>query len=351
MARGPNYGPVIRAWLLDEVKEGRGSDLAARAAQRFEITRQAISRHIKRLTDERVLAPTGMTRSRSYQLAVLSSFGKSYKVGGLEEHDVWAQDVRPLLADVAPNVVGICEYGFTEILNNAIDHSGAESVMVTVGRTAAQIDMSVNDRGIGIFRKVREARGLETDREAILEITKGKITTDPSRHTGEGIFFTSRMMDSFVILSGSLGLVHKRASNDWLFEDPEDPKEGTLVSMKIDPMSDHSANEVFERYGATQEDYAFARTHISLALAQAAGGSLVSRSQAKRVMVGLDRFRLVLLDFRGVQSIGPAFADEIFRVWKRAHAEVAIMPVDAGEEVKRMIARAEGADAPPDPLS
>jgi anti-sigma regulatory factor (Ser/Thr protein kinase) len=349
VARRLNYSPVIRAWLIDEVKEGRGFDLASRAAARFEITRQAVSRHIKRLTDERVLAPTGMTRSRSYQLAALSRFGRTYEIEGLEEHRVWATDVGPLLADVAPNVVGICEYGFTEILNNAIDHSGADSVLVTVDRTVAQIQMTVSDRGVGIFRKVREARGLETDREAVLEITKGKITTDPSRHTGEGIFFTSRMMDSFVVLSGSLGLVHKRASNDWLFEDPEEPKEGTIVSMKIDPTSDHSVSEVFEHYGAAREDYAFARTHISLALAQAAGGSLVSRSQAKRVMVGLDRFRLVLLDFRGVQSIGPAFADEIFRVWKRAHAEVAIMPVDASEEAKRMIARAEGADAPPGP--
>lgn len=53
------------------------------------------------------------------------------------------------------------------------------------------------------------------------------------------------------------------------------------------------------------------------------------------------RFRHVALDFAGVHWIGQAFADEIFRVFARAHPEVELMPVHADPEVQQMIRRAE----------
>lgn len=335
--------PVVRAWLLDEVKKDRGHDLAARASERFESTRQAIGRHLKKLVADGVLVASGRTRNRSYRFAVMGRVSQDYPTAGLQEHEVWAQDIAPILNGVGKNVLEICEYGVTEILNNAIDHSGAERVHVSVKRTAVEIKVSVEDHGIGIFRKIRDAQNLESDRQAILELTKGKVTTDPSRHTGEGIFFTSRMMDVFVILSAALSLVHNRTADDWLFEDRSEVTRGTLVAMSIEPASDHTVQEVFDRYTATQDDYAFARTQVVLALAETEGGSLVSRSQAKRVMVGLERFREACLNFKGVPSIGPAFADEIFRVWKSAHPGTVIFSESASPEVARMIARSETA--------
>lgn len=46
--------------------------------------------------------------------------------------------------------------------------------------------------------------GLDLPSHAILELSKGKFTSDPARHSGEGIFFTSRMCDKFEILSKGL---------------------------------------------------------------------------------------------------------------------------------------------------
>ena len=43
-------------------------------------------------------------------------------------------------------------------------------------------------------------------RQALFELSKGKFTTDPSRHSGEGVFFTSRMFDDFEI-DGKIALV------------------------------------------------------------------------------------------------------------------------------------------------
>src|SRR5271156_6270298 len=67
---------------------------------------------------------------------------------------------------------------------------------------------------------------------------------------------------------------------------------------------------------------------------------LVSRSQARRVLARFDRFREVLLDFSGVEFIGQAFADEIFRVFATAHPEIKLIAIQANEPVDRMIRRA-----------
>ena len=65
------------------------------------------------------------------------------------------------------------------------------------------------DNGIGIFTKVQNTLGLSEKRYAILELAKGKFTSDPDSHTGEGIFFSSKAADEFVILSDHLMFVGK----------------------------------------------------------------------------------------------------------------------------------------------
>ena len=71
------------------------------------------------------------------------------------------------------------------------------------------------------------------------------------------------------------------------------------------------------------------------------GTIYVSRSQARALLVGLDKFRKVVLDFEGVSDIGQAFADEIFRVFKIAHPEVEIEFVNANDAVRFMIKMAK----------
>jgi anti-sigma regulatory factor (Ser/Thr protein kinase) len=245
------------------------------------------------------------------------------------------------LTGVADNVVDICRYGVTEIVNNAIDHSGSADVGVVVTYRAPEIRIMVLDSGVGIFRKIKEGCALDDERHALLELAKGKLTTDPDRHTGEGIFFTSRMFDKFEILSGHLAVRCSRDGGDWLLEDRDHAADGTSVHMAIDPLSSHTTKEIFDRYAANQDDYAFSRTHVVVALArQAHGEKLVSRSQAKRVMARLERFREVVLDFRGLDDIGPAFADEIFRVFQHEHPGIRLTAVNTSDDVARMARRA-----------
>ena len=69
--------------------------------------------------------------------------------------------------------------------------------------------------------------------------------------------------------------------------------------------------------------------------------SLISRSQAKYVISHFGCFQKILLDFKNINWIGPAFADEIFRVFQQDHPDIILIHINANTEIKRMISRAQ----------
>ncbi|HYO47306.1 MAG TPA: DUF4325 domain-containing protein [Gemmatimonadota bacterium] len=290
------------------------------------------------LVDEGLLAATGRTKAREYSLVTLDRESLTLKPEGLEEHVVWQDHISSRLGSVSKEVISIAQYAFTEILNNAITHSRGTEILIQLSRTAATIHLGVADNGVGIFKKLKDELGLEDERHSILELAKGKLTTNPERHTGEGIFFTTRACDKVAIVAGSLGFLHLR-SGDWLM-DERSPIEGTYVDMEIDCFVQVSMKDVFDRYTSTDDDFGFSRTQIPVFLAKYGDENLVSRSQAKRVVARLERFREVVLDFDGVSTIGQAFADEIFRVFGSANPEIHLVCINASHEVEQMIKRA-----------
>src|SRR5271163_852378 len=105
--------------------------------------------------------------------------------------------------------------------------------------------------------------------------------------------------------------------------------------MTIATNASWTTREIFDKY---QDDpVGFSRTQVPIALGKYPGEQLVSRSQARRVLARAERFSEVLLDFQGVQDIGPAFADEIFRVFQNSHPDIRIVTARANEQVNRMI--------------
>src|SRR5215510_11461051 len=101
--------------------------------------------------------------------------------------------------------------------------------------------------------KIQREFGLHNERDAVLELAKGKLTTDPVNHSGEGIFFTSRMFDVFFISSGTAFFFHSDDDDqfgDWALESEtrKEPKDGTGVIMKITNASSRTTKEVFDRF-------------------------------------------------------------------------------------------------------
>lgn len=337
-------GEDIRRFLLDHV-EKHPNDIAKLASEHFKITRQAVNKHLRRLIYEKSLTETGETRKRNYKLAPLVEQRKIYTISPeLEEHVVWDQDISPVLQPLPENVMDIWHYGFTEMLNNAKDHSGGTMILVKVAKTAVTTNVMIADNGIGIFKKIQEAFNLPDQRYAILELAKGKLTTDPSRHTGEGVFFSSRMFDRFSIGADKTYYGHRLGDDsDWIMDWGN---AGTTVFMELSNHTARTPRKIFDQYSSSDEDYGFNKTVVPVNLAQYGNDKLISRSQAKRVVSRLELFKTILFDFTGVPSIGQAFADEIFRVFANEHPTISLISIHANSEVERMIARVKLNPAP-----
>lgn len=332
-------GEAVRRFILENV-EKHPADIAIITAEKFEITRQAVNKHLRKLVDENAIFENGNTRNRTYQLASLVSFSESYQIDEkLEEDQVWRKDIAIHLANLPQNVLDIWHYGFTEMFNNAIDHSEGDYIRVRLNKTAINAEISIYDDGVGIFKKIQAKLDLIDERQAVLELAKGKLTTDPSRHTGEGIFFSSRVFDYFMILSGGVYFSHQfDDQEDWIME-REESSSGTYVLMKINDSSIRTIKEIFDEF-SSMDDYGFTKTVVPVKLAQYGDEYLVSRSQAKRLLSRIDRFKTVLFDFHGVEAIGQSFADEIFRVFAEQHPNMQLLDIRANPEVEKMISRA-----------
>lgn len=340
MSRVRSRGEDVRRFILEHV-EKHPADISKVAAGHFAITRQAVNKHLQRLTSERSLAESGHTRNRIYKLVPLSEWRRAYKITPeLAEDLIWANEVRAAIDLLPENVLNIWHYGFTEMCNNAIDHSGGTEISVHIKKTAANTEMVLLDNGIGIFKKIQTELNLLDERHAILELSKGKLTTDPKRHTGEGIFFTSRMFDSFDILSGGVFFSHEFGKpEDWILERDKFDS-GTMVWMKIHNHTSRTTKKIFGQY-SSGDDYGFNKTVVPVKLAQYGNDRLISRSQAKRLLARIELFKTVIFNFTGIDSIGQAFADEIFRVFANHHPEVELLTAHANSEVRRMIERAK----------
>jgi len=321
-----------------QLADAGGKNVAAILVTEFGISRQAANTHLMQLVKAGELTAIGSTRSRVYRLGIVEQGHRTYSREGLSEDIVWRELAAPVVKTLPENVRDIWHYGMTEMINNAIDHSGSNNVQVGIARTALHTTGWVLDEGEGIFLKIQKALGLYDPREAILELAKGKLTTDPKNHTGEGIFFSSKLFDEYEIRSVNLHFSHVADAPDILFERQSDAP-GTLVLMKIANDSPRVSREVFNNFAAPDE-FTFDKTIVPVRLAQYEGEKLVSRSQAKRLTMRFERFRTVILDFAGVETIGQAFADEVFRVFQSAHPEITMHPIHMTPDVEGMIKRA-----------
>jgi anti-sigma regulatory factor (Ser/Thr protein kinase) len=327
----------IGDFLLDNV-EKHSADIAAFTADYFGISRQRAHAYIAREVKKGKLISVGHTRWTRYFLAGGKHIEFASKIKpGLAEDQIWTKYVKQMVLNHPENIRNICYYGFAEIFNNAIDHSEGDLIYTQIEIKNGTLHIRIMDNGIGIFKKIERALNLTSPREAMLHLSKGKFTTDPSKHTGEGIFFTSRIFDSFSIFSDDM--YYTFTGEDWFLssEKKESFGKGTSISMIISLESKRTAKEVMDKY--TDKEIGFGKTIVAVALSADPNDPHISRSQAKRLLLGLEKFKEVVLDFKGVKSAGPAFVDEIFRVFQNEHPEIKMYYFNANEEVDEVIKR------------
>lgn len=313
-------------------------DLTKFYSETEKITRAAAARYVLQLEREGWIARSGPATRPIFSPGYRRRVSQLYALKDLEEDVIWTRDFRPYF-NLKANVTNIAAHGFTKMVNNAIDHSSGSSVFVAASQTEKSITMVVADDGIGIFEKISAALNLADKRQALFELSKGKFTTDPSKHSGEGIFFSSRMFDYYEIEANGLQFSHDE-KHDFLMEEPSPFVKGTVVFMSIALDSERTTTDVFNQFMNAPEDFDFSKTIVPMKLARLGDEQLISRSQAKRLIARFDRFKKVILDFKSVNEIGQAFADELFRVYANEHPQVELTPVNMSDQVEKMWLRA-----------
>jgi len=336
----------LRTLILNTIKK-QGQITTADIVGQTGLSRAYAQRFLKNLADESVIVLMGKANQAHYIMPSKkgTSIEKPLRVHRIILNKDVAEDKvlrrikeeSAIFRGVADNVSSIVDYAFTEMLNNAIEHSTSEKIDVVIMKTATDVRFTVADRGVGIFNNIMKIKCLRTEMEAIQDLLKGKETTAPDTHSGEGIFFTSKIADLLNIKSFEKKLVFDNVGQDIYIKDVQSVK-GTKIDFVLDLKSKKKLADLFNKY--TDDSFQFSKTAVKVKLYHQ-DVDYVSRSQARRILAGLEKFKTIEIDFKDIKTIGQAFADEVFRIWQPAHKDVKFVVKKANENVMIMIKRAQ----------
>jgi len=320
---------AILLYILEKIAQGV-KGLSSVVAEALEISANTVHAYLKELQADGIIEKH---QRGEYSLKTIHEEYTFKRSLGELYTDTVAYDVclEKKIKHLPENIKHIWAYAISEMVNNVIDHSDGETMKVIVEQNYLTTSVRIIDDGVGIFEKIRSHFSFASIDEAICELFKGKLTTDEANHSGEGIFFTSRMMDSFYIVSDGKIFSTNRFDNDIILDEGEN-KKGTSVYMTLSNLTSRTAREIFDQYSSV--DGGFTTTRIPLK--NIFDTAPVSRSQAKRICNRLENFKEVIIDFDGISWIGQGFAHQIFVVFKNAHPDISITPIKMNESVEGM---------------
>ncbi|MDP8233730.1 MAG: DUF4325 domain-containing protein [Candidatus Saelkia tenebricola] len=312
-------------------------------------SRTYINRFFQKLRDEGKIILIGKSNRARYILATENAVSKVRKqimsVTRVLQNkdlleDVILTDIKNstgIFIRIPKNISDIISYAFLEMLNNAIEHSRSKMIKISIKRDAESVLFNVVDKGVGVYNNIMKKKHLKNTMEAIQDLLKGKQTMVAEMHSGKGIFFTSKVADIFIIQSSHKKLIFNSLLDDVFIKDIK-KKNGTKVSFSIGLNTNRHLEDIFKQY--TDESFEFSKTKVTVRLYRV-DTQYISRSQARRIISGLEEFKTIVLDFEGIEMVGQGFADEIFRVWNLQYPKISIVVVNADENVKFMINRAK----------
>jgi len=332
--------------ILEFIKKNKKVKVAQMVTS-FGISRQYLNRFLQKLVQSNKIIKIGKGPAVEYILYNSQNIKKikenirektytlHLKKPFLGEDYVWKKVLDEYVSFLSPskNAFKILSFAFTEMLNNSLEHSKTNKIDIVAKKVGPKFFCSIRDFGIGAFANVKDKFGFQTEFDAINFILKGKQTTDPKNHTGQGVFFTSKIVDEFVLQSHELKLKINN-SNDEYGVEKEKNISGTAIEFSLNLHSKKDIGKIFGKF--TDKEFVFDKTEIKIKLYELQT-DFVSRSMAKRLLMGLEKFTVILLDFEGVDFIGQGFADEIFRVWQRQHPQIKIAYENVSKDILFMI--------------
>ena len=334
---------MIKRYILEKIRV-YDSEFVIKAMGNFDISITTVKRYLKSCIEEKLLE-TSENTATGYQLVRTENSWSFDNDGELEEDKIYKDIIFPYIRELPKNVQNIWYYSFTEIMNNAIEHSKGEKILCSIRKDYLYTEISIMDNGIGIFENIRDyaKKVLETEMDNMQimeELYKGKFTTNREAHSGEGIFFTSKMLTSFALYSEDTIYSYHCEDKDRFVKShlisyyTSLRRIGTMAVMKLENNTSRTSVEVFDTFAPMGEG--FTRTLLPMKEI-CTFGYPVARSQARRIAHRLEEFEEVILDFQGIEFMGQGFADELFRVFQNKNPKIKLTVVNGNRTVLGMV--------------
>jgi anti-sigma regulatory factor (Ser/Thr protein kinase) len=325
----------ITAWITEAALAHPGA-LPSHLCERLQVSRRTAHALLRKLVAAQWLRREGTAGKPRFAPGLMRQVVRRYALAGLQEDLPWSQDFAPGFELPAP-VGRMVQHVFTELLNNAIDHSGGASVTVSLRQTPLQVQLLVSDDGRGVFDAIGQAFQINDPSLAMLALAKGKLSSQPDRHTGRGLFFAAKLADIFDLHANHSAFQQRGWQPERWHRGRPACARGSSVYVAIRLDTERTLDEVLRRYSLDGAGYRFERTVVPLALLTAEHTGLESRAQARRVVERLTEFRRVELDFDGLADVGHGFADELFRVFGGQHPQLQLVPLNMAPRVAALI--------------
>ncbi len=329
---------TITQWITAAAQR-RPHGLDVELAARMNVSQRSARRTLARLVELNWLVREGSARRPEWRPGLLRQVVQRYELAGLEEDLPWSLDFAPHFV-LAPNLLRLVQQAFNELLNNAIGHSGGSHVAVSLRQTANQAQLLVSDNGVGLFERIAQTFSIASPALAMLELSKGKLTSQPERHTGQGLFFTSRLADVFDLHANDAAFQQRAWDERGWHPQRALRHAGTSIYAAFALDTPRTLDGVRRAYSVGADPFGvdFNRTVVPLRLITSTIEGLESRAQARRVCARLGEFRRAEIDFGGVASVGHAFADELFRVFGPAQHSLELVPVNMSPAIAALVA-------------
>ena len=320
----------IILYILNKIEQNNKS-ISKSVSENFSINQNTVHTYINELVNENIIR---RIKRGTYELVTTKN---EYSFNIKEENIksdvyIYSHYIEGFIKETGENVKKIWIYVLSEMLNNVLEHSEAENLRVTIEKNYLNTKVIFWDDGIGIFNKIKNYFDYDEIDEAVYELFKGKLTTDKKNHSGEGIFFSSRIMDKFVIVSSNKVFSSNKYDDNMFVNLLDDEFDGTCVLMELSNFSNKKMSDVFSAYTDEVGDF----TKTSIPMKNMFDASPISRSQAKRVCDRLDNFKEVVFDFSDVEWMGQGFAHQVFVVFSNQNPKIKLIPINMNDDVKKM---------------
>ncbi len=330
---------TIKQYILEKIHEN-SPNIAKRTSESFHISLNTVYRYLKEMETRQVIKYENEKYSLVQTLDCYELVRSKNEL--IYEDIIYNKYISNYMNTLPRNVQMIWEYSFMEMMNNAIEHSNADTVILAIIKDYLTTTILLIDNGIGIFKKIKEFYNFDSLDDAVNELFKGKLTTDTNNHSGEGIFFTSRILDEFAAISDEKVFTHDKYNEHFFNIDDyavlHNIKQfmngsGTVIFMSLSNFSKKTTKEVFDMF--SDIDNGFTKTQIPIR--NMFETYPVSRSQAKRLCHRFDKFQEIELDFKDISEIGQGFAHELFVVFQKQHPDIKLLPINISNDVSNMI--------------